>query len=89
MTEPSMTNLAGLLALVLYIVVKDALIPLMRRRNHKNGNPGISLGQLSEKFSAFPGAVRAPHDEQLRVNERLEGNIGRIFERLDERVSRK
>jgi hypothetical protein len=42
MTLPSAENLAPLLALTLYIVLKDVVVPLMRRRNHRNGNPGHS-----------------------------------------------
>ena len=42
MTLPSAENLAGLLGLTLYIVLKDVVVPLMRRRNHRNGNPGHS-----------------------------------------------
>lgn len=83
MTIPSVENLAGLLALTLYIVIKDVVVPLMRRRNHRNANPGTSTSELDREFSAFRAEVRAQREEQLRVNEGFKDNIRRLFERLD------
>ena len=38
-------NLVGLLALTLYVLIKDVVAPLLRKMNHKTTNP-ISLDRL-------------------------------------------
>jgi len=73
----------SLALLILYVLVKDVTVPLVRRLNHKSSNPGTSTGELSHEFSSFRAEVRAQREEQLRVNERLEGNVHDLFRRLD------
>jgi len=110
MTLPSADTLAPLLALILYIVIKDLVIPAQRRRNHRNGNPGyFTTGEILTRVMDLEERVRidgetntvrcadlmvkvreaavqseARWDEQRRVNARMDSNVARIFERLDE-----
>ena len=78
------TNLAGLLALLLYIVVKDLTLPLLRRRNHRNDNPGTLSAGSDPEFLSFRAEVRAQREEQLRINKELKGNIRDILKQLGE-----
>jgi len=45
-------NLVGLLALTLYVLIKDVVVPLLRKMNHKTANP-ISLDRLYQEFKDF------------------------------------
>jgi len=74
-----------LVLIVLYILIKDVTVPLIRRlqtgRNMRNnGNPGTSS---SGELHVFMAESQARWDEQRRTNERFEGNLRRVFERLD------
>jgi hypothetical protein len=73
----------SLVLLILYLVIKDITIPLLRRRqnsDHSSNNPSGSSGELK----AVTAKYDAQWDEQRRVNDRVDKNITRIFERLDE-----
>lgn len=86
MVETWMANLASLLIVLLYIAVKDLVLPhLQRRSNQKNGwseNPGAT--ELAAKVREFQGRSDERWAEQHRTNQRVDNNITRIFERLDE-----
>lgn len=77
-------NLSTLLVLLLYIVIRDITIPLLRRRQnnrhagHTAGNP-----ESSGSLEAVTAKYDAQWAEQWRVNERVDKNVARIFERLD------
>lgn len=88
MDEFSIKGLVGLLGLVLYIVVKDLTIPLLRRwqnNRHPSSNPAnAGLAEIRGDLKAAISKFDAQWEEQKRVNVHVEKNITRLFERLDE-----
>lgn len=56
-----------LLCLTVLILVKDALIPLLKRLNGRKGNP-INLDRLYQEFRDFKNA-------QEKWNDKIEGEI--------------
>jgi len=79
--ENQIPNVAAILLLVLYILVKDLLFPLVIRRGNGKNNPGHVN---KESFAEFKGRVDTLWEGQEKTNERFESNIRRIFERLDD-----
>jgi len=64
-------NTVGLLSLALYILIKDVVVPLIRKANHKTANP-ISLERLYQEFKDFKDAQEKCNDKTDRRLERLE-----------------
>ena len=82
-------GLLAVLALVCYMLVKDVVIPLVRRRNgnrNGNGNPGKRYATPCPcaEIIALTAKVDAQHEEYLRAHERMDRNIGTIFNRMEE-----
>jgi hypothetical protein len=80
-------HLPGLLAialLVIYVLVKDIVVPLLRsRRTNNNPYPGHAA------YAALDALVEEHHQEQLRINTRFEQNFRRLHERIDKLSERK
>lgn len=76
-------GLAALLGLVLYVLVKDVMVPLVRRRNGHNGNPGPSYSCPCPEITELMATVKAQWEEYLRDRARAERNIEIIFTRLE------
>jgi len=72
----------SLALIILYILVKDVTVPLLRRFNNRRNPPPANKDFLAE-LEAFKARTEARFEEQQRTNERLEANVRRIFERLD------
>jgi hypothetical protein len=68
-------SLAPLLALIIYILAKDVIVPLLRRRNHVKNNP-IDISRFYQEFKDFKEAVN-------RWIEKAEQKIEKLDERLD------
>jgi len=82
-------GLLAVMALVVYMLVKDVVIPLVRRRNRNrngNGNPGKRYASPCPcaEIIALTAKVDAQHEEYLRSHERVERNIKTIFDRMEE-----
>jgi len=83
MNEHLTSGVVSLVLLILYLVIKDITIPLLRRRQNSHqisSNPG--------ELKAVIAKYDAKWEEQGRVNERVDRNINRIFQRLDEGKSK-
>jgi len=63
-------NLVGLLALTLYVLIKDVVVPLLRKMNHKTANP-ISLDRLYQEFKDFK-------EFQVDLNKKFEDKLEKI-----------
>lgn len=61
-------NTVGLLALGLLILIKDVVVPLIKKANHKGGNP-INIDRLYQEFRDFKIAQEKWND---KTDERLE-----------------
>ena len=61
-------NTVGLLALGLLILIKDVVVPLIRKTNHKTANP-ISIERLFQEFKDFKETQK---EWNKKVDERLE-----------------
>jgi hypothetical protein len=66
-------NTLGLLALALLILIKDVVVPLVRRMNHKSENP-VSLSVFYQEFKDFK-------ETQGKWNEKVEKRIEKIEEK--------
>jgi len=66
-------NTLGLLALALLILIKDVVVPLLKRMNHNRANP-ISLDCLYQEFKDFK-------ETQEKWNEKVEKRIEKIEEK--------
>jgi hypothetical protein len=66
-------NTLGLLALALLILIKDVVVPLVKRMNHNRANP-ISLDRLYQEFKDFK-------ETQGKWNEKVEKRIEKIEEK--------
>jgi len=89
MAENQILGLLSLALLILYAVVKDIAVPLLRRRNARNAhdrnpNPvGESLAELKADLRGFREKEDVRWEEQQKKNERYEKHFGQIFARLD------
>ena len=79
--ENHIPNVAAILLLLLYILVKDLVFPLLIRHRNQKNNPG-HVSQAD--FREFKSRMDTVWENQEKTNERFESNIRRIFERLDE-----
>jgi hypothetical protein len=66
-------NTIGVLALGLLILIKDVVVPLLRRMNHKSENP-VSLDVFYQEFKDFK-------DMQERWNDKIEKRLEKIEEK--------
>jgi hypothetical protein len=66
-------NTIGVLALGLLILIKDVVVPLLRRMNHKSENP-VSLSVFYQEFKDFK-----------RMQEKLNDKIDERLEKLEEK----
>jgi hypothetical protein len=61
-------NTVGLLALGLLILIKDVVVPLIKKMNNKTANP-ISLERLFQEFRDFKETQKEWND---KVDERID-----------------
>lgn len=64
-------NTVGLLALGLLILIKDVVVPLIRKANHKGRNP-INLDRLYQEFKDFKIVQEKWNDKTDRRLEKVE-----------------
>jgi hypothetical protein len=66
-------NTVGLLALGLLILIKDVVVPLLKRMNHKTANP-ISLEVFYQEFTDYKENQQKWDDKIEKRLEKLEEN---------------
>jgi len=66
-------NTVGLLALGLLILIKDVVVPLIRKTNHKTANP-ISLEVFYQEFTDYKENQQKWDDKIEKRLEKLEEN---------------
>ena len=66
-------NIVGLLSLALYILIKDVVVPLLKRMNHNPANP-VSLSVFYQEFRDWKEVQK---DWKKKTDERLEKLEGR------------
>jgi len=65
----------GILALGLYVLIKDVVVPLIKKSNHKASNP-ISLERLYQEFKDFKETQEKCNDKIDKRLEKLEEKKG-------------
>ena len=67
------SNIVGLLSLALYILIKDVVVPMIRKSNHKTANP-ISIERLFQEFKDFK-------ENQQRWNDKTDERLEKLEEK--------
>ena len=90
--SPTVGPLAPILtpiAVLLYIMVKEVVVPIIKTMKDGNAERMGEGRRLEDNrdggVAVLAATVAAQHEEQLRVNRRLEHGIGIIFKRLEVR----
>jgi len=79
--DEKLVQILFMIVLTLYILVKDAFVPLIKKLNGTKHNP-INLDRFYQSFLDFKKA-------QEWINKKFEKNIEKLDERLDSLERRK
>lgn len=72
---PEPISIIGVLSLVIYVLIRDIIIPTWRKNRNKGGNP-INLDRFYQEFQDFKKT-------QGLFNKRIEGDIGKLEDKIN------